>query len=46
MVDQSDANGATLWRGRAGAEGDRGAADKLKAGIKEKIKIDGMIVTL
>jgi len=31
---------------RAGPEVDRGAADKLKSNIKEKLKLDGMIVTL
>lgn len=46
FVDKIDSNGTTLWRVRAGPEVDRGAADKLKAGIKEKLKIDGMIVTL
>ena len=40
-----DANGSTLWRVRAGPEVDRGAADKLRASIKDKLKLDGMIVT-
>ena len=46
FVDKLDANGSTLWRVRAGPEVDRGAADKLKAGIKDKLKIDGIIVSL
>lgn len=46
FVDKIDANGSTLWRVRAGPEVDRGAADKLKAGIKEKLKLDGIVVTL
>jgi DedD protein len=46
FVDKVAANGSTLWRVRAGPEVDRGAADKLKAGIKEKLKLDGIIVTL
>jgi len=46
FVDKVDANGATLWRVRAGPEVDRAAADKLKASIKDKLKLDGMIVTL
>ncbi|GAA0705894.1 SPOR domain-containing protein [Dokdonella soli] len=45
FVDKVDANGATLWRVRAGPEADRGAADKLRASIKDKLKLDGMIVT-
>jgi len=45
FVDKVNANGATLWRVRAGPEVDRAAAEKLRAGIKDKLKIDGMIVT-
>lgn len=45
FVDKVDANGSTLWRVRAGPEVDRGAADKLRASIKDKLKLDGMIVT-
>lgn len=44
FVDKLDTNGSTLWRVRAGPEVDRGAADKLRAGIKEKLKLDGIIV--
>lgn len=46
FVDKVDANGSTLWRVRAGPEVDRGAADKLKADIKQKLKLDGIVVTL
>ncbi|MEO7325829.1 MAG: SPOR domain-containing protein [Dokdonella sp.] len=46
FVDKVNANGSTLWRVRAGPEVDRGAADKLKAGIKDKLKLDGIVVTL
>lgn len=46
FVDKVDANGATLWRVRAGPEVDRGAAEKLKASIRDKLKLDGIIVTL
>jgi DedD protein len=46
FVDKLAANGTTLWRVRAGPEVDRAAADKLKAGIKDKLKLDGIIVTL
>lgn len=46
FVDKFDANGSVLWRVRAGPEVDRGDADRLRAGIKEKLKLDGIIVTL
>lgn len=45
FVDKVDSNGTSLWRVRAGPEVDRGAADKLRASIKDKLKLDGMIVT-
>ena len=45
FVDKVDANGTTLWRVRAGPEVDRAAVEKLRAGIKDKLKLDGMIVT-
>jgi DedD protein len=45
FVDKVDAESGTLWRVRAGPEADRGNADKLKGRIKDKLKIDGMIVT-
>lgn len=46
FVDKVDSNGATLWRVRVGPEVDRAAADKLKIALKDKLKLDGMIVTL
>lgn len=46
FVDKVDANGSTLWRVRAGPEVDRAAADKLRASIRERMKLDGIIVTL
>ena len=45
FVDKVNSNGATLWRVRAGPEVDRGAAEKLRGAIKDKLKLDGMIVT-
>ena len=45
FVDKVSANGTTLWRVRAGPEVDRAAAEKLRNGIKDKLKLDGMIVT-
>ncbi len=45
FVDKVNSNGVTLWRVRAGPEVDRAAAEKLRAGIKDKLKLDGMIVT-
>jgi DedD protein len=44
-VDKLAAEGQTLWRVRAGPETDRANADKLRDRIKEKLKLDGMIVT-
>jgi len=44
-VDKVDAESGTLWRVRAGPEADRGNADKLKGRIKDKLKMDGMVVT-
>jgi DedD protein len=44
-IDKVDAESGTLWRVRAGPEADRGNADKLKGRIKEKLKLDGMVVT-
>jgi DedD protein len=45
FVDKMQANGTTLWRVRAGPEVERAAADKLRASIKDKLKLDGMIVS-
>lgn len=47
-VEEANKVGAetgTLWRVRAGPEADRGNADKLKGRIKDKLKMDGMVVT-
>jgi DedD protein len=44
-VDKVDAESGTLWRVRAGPETERGNADKLKGRIKDKLKIDGIVVT-
>src|SRR5690606_17517299 len=46
FVDKVDTGGATLWRVRAGPEVDRAAADKLRATIRERMKIDGIIVVV
>ncbi|HEY6941355.1 SPOR domain-containing protein [Dokdonella sp.] len=45
FVDKVDASGTALWRVRAGPEVDRAAAEKLRAGIKDKLKLDGIVVT-
>jgi len=44
-VDKVAADSGTLWRVRAGPEADRGNADKLRGRIKDKLKLDGMVVT-
>lgn len=44
-VDKVETGTGTLWRVRAGPEADRGNADKLKGRIKDKLKLDGMVVT-
>ncbi|MBN8728158.1 MAG: SPOR domain-containing protein [Xanthomonadales bacterium] len=46
FVDKAESNGATLWRVRAGPEVDRAAADRLRAGIKDKLKLEGLVVVL
>jgi DedD protein len=46
FVDKVDANGTVLWRVRAGPEVDRAEADRMRTGIREKLKLDGIIVTL
>jgi len=46
FVDKVDSDGATLWRVRAGPEVDRAAADKLRANIRERVKIEGIIVSM
>jgi len=45
FVDKLDAESGALWRVRAGPETDRGNADKLRGRIKDKLKIEGIIVT-
>lgn len=45
FVDKVDSNGTTLWRVRVGPEVDRASADKLRTGIKDKLKLDGIVVT-
>lgn len=45
FVDKLAAEGQTLWRVRAGPETDRANADKLRERIKDKLKVEGMIVT-
>ena len=45
FVDKFAADGKTLWRVRAGPEVDRVNAEKLRERIKDKLRVDGMIVT-
>ena len=45
FVDKIDASGQTMWRVRAGPETERTAALGLRDRIKDKLKMDGMIVT-
>jgi DedD protein len=45
FVDKTDAESGALWRVRAGPEADRGNADKLRGRIKDKLKLEGIIVT-
>jgi DedD protein len=45
FVDKAATENGTLFRVRAGPETDRGNADKLRGRIKDKLKLDGMIVT-
>lgn len=45
FVDKFTAEEKTLWRVRAGPEVDRANADKLRERIKDKLRVDGMIVT-
>ncbi len=45
FVDKFSAEEKTLWRVRAGPEVDRANAEKLRERIKDKLKMDGMIVT-
>ena len=45
FVDQFNAEEKTLWRVRVGPEVDRANAGKLRDRIKDKLKLDGMIVS-
>ncbi len=44
-TDTVSSDGKTLWRVRAGPQAERVAADRMRAQIKTKLKIDGIIVT-
>lgn len=44
-VEEVKADGKTLWRVRAGPEADRGNAEALRGRIKQKLKVDGLVVT-
>jgi DedD protein len=45
FVDKTGNGDATLWRVRAGPYADRPGADSARANIKQKMHVDGMIVT-
>ena len=45
FVDRSGSAEQALWRVRAGPEADRSNADKLRASIKQKLQLDGIVVT-
>lgn len=45
FVDKTGNGDAMLWRVRAGPYADRSGADSARANIKQKLKVDGMIVT-
>ena len=45
FVDKFSAEEKTLWRVRVGPEVDRPNAEKLRDRVKEKLKLEGMIVT-
>ena len=45
FVDKVNADNKTLWRVRAGPEIERANAEKLRDRIKDKLKLDGLIVT-
>lgn len=44
-VDKLVTDEQTLWRVRAGPETDRSGADKLRGRIRDKLKVDGIVVT-
>ncbi|QBB71375.1 SPOR domain-containing protein [Pseudolysobacter antarcticus] len=45
FVDRSGSAEQALWRVRAGPEADRGNADKLRTSLKQKLQLDGIVVT-
>jgi DedD protein len=45
FVDKTGSGDTMLWRVRAGPYADRTGADSARANIKQKLKVDGMIVT-
>jgi DedD protein len=45
FVDKTGSGDAQLWRVRAGPYSDRSGADSARGAIKQKLKVDGMIVT-
>lgn len=45
FVDKLSADGKVFWRVRAGPEVDRANAEKLRDRIKEKLKLDGIVVS-
>jgi DedD protein len=45
FVDKSGNGDTQLWRVRAGPYADRNGADSARGAIKQKLKVDGMIVT-
>jgi DedD protein len=45
FVDKTGSGDAMLWRVRAGPYTDRSGADSARANIKQKLKVDGIIVT-
>ena len=45
FVDRTGSGDAQLWRVRAGPYADRNGAESARGTIKQKLKVDGMIVT-
>lgn len=45
FVEEVKSDGKTLWRVRAGPEADRANAETLRGRIKEKLNVDGLVVT-
>lgn len=45
FADRVAANGKTLWRVRVGPEVDRAAAERQRTAVRDKLKLDGVIVT-